>query len=275
MASLIPKDRTVAALAETWASIESLLADLPDAEWGTSTPLAGWDVQDNVSHIVGTEAMLLGIENPDVVIDRERLAHVTNDIAEFNEVWVEHLRSSSPADVLARFRDHTTRRLDALEAMTQDAWDAESFTPAGMDTYGRFMQIRVFDCWLHEQDMRDAVGRPGHETGLAVEVTLDEMTTAMGFVIGKRAGAESGQSVTFELTDGAAVARVISVEVGERAAVVDALGGPASVTLAMPVGVMPRLCAGRVPLESVRDSIEVRGDVDLGDRVLDGLNYTI
>ena len=33
-----------------------------------------------------------------------------------------------------------------------------SFTPAGKDTYGRFMQIRVFDCWLHEQDIRDALG---------------------------------------------------------------------------------------------------------------------
>ena len=43
------------------------------------------------------------------------------------------------------------------------------------------MQIRVFDCWLHEQDIRDAVGRPGHETGLAVEVVLDEMATALGF----------------------------------------------------------------------------------------------
>ena len=40
--------------------------------------------------------------------------------------------------------------------MSQEEWDAESFTPAGKSTYGRFMQIRVFDCWLHEQDIRDA-----------------------------------------------------------------------------------------------------------------------
>ena len=29
--------------------------------------------------------------------------------------------------------------------------------------------------WLHEQDIRDAVDRPGDESGLAVEVTLDEL----------------------------------------------------------------------------------------------------
>ena len=77
--------------------------------------------------------------------------------------------------------------------MSDDEWNAESFTPAGKDTFGRFMQIRVFDCWLHEQDIRDAVGQPGHESGLAVEVVLDEMATALGFVVGKKAGATAGQ----------------------------------------------------------------------------------
>ena len=125
-----------------------------------------------------------------------------------------------------------------LEAMSQEEWDAESFTPAGKDTFGRFMQIRVFDCWLHEQDMRDAVGRPGHESGLAVDVTLDEMTTALGFVVGKKAGAQPGDRVTFALTDGGATVREIHVEVVERAMVVDRLHLPATLVLTMPVGVM-------------------------------------
>ena len=37
------------------------------------------------------------------------------------------------------------------------------------------MRIRVFDCWLHEQDIRDAVGRPGGEDGPAASVALDEI----------------------------------------------------------------------------------------------------
>ena len=35
---------------------------------------------------------------------------------------------------------------------------------------------------------------------MGLEVSLDEMTTAMGFVVGKRAGAPDGSSVTFDLT---------------------------------------------------------------------------
>ena len=275
MASSIPRERTVAALDEVWTSIEDLVDSLDEQQWAVSSPLPGWDVRDNVSHIVGTEAMLLGIANPDVSIDRDASSHVRNDIGEFNEVWVDHLRSVPVADVHALFRDYTAQRRAALNAVSDDEWNAETFTPAGKDTYGRFMQIRVFDCWLHEQDIRDAVGVPGHEVGLAVSVTLDEMTTAMGFVVGKKAKVETGESVTFALTDGGETVREIHVEVDERAGVVDELDGLATTTLTMPIGVMTRLCAGRVDLDDVRDQVSASGDAAVGDRVLANLNYTI
>ncbi len=271
-----PKDRTVQALREVWASISALGAELDEPQWERASPLAGWTVKDNLSHMLGTEMMLLGEPNPDVSLDTTtHHAHVRNPIGEFNEAWVEHLRAEAGSEVLAKFDDATGRRLAALEAMTEDEWDAESFTPAGQDTYGRFMQIRVFDCWLHEQDMRDAVGLPGHESGVAVDVTLDEMTTAMGFVVGKRAGVVDGQSVVFDLTDEDAVVRSIGVVVDGRAQVVsDPIEHP-SVRLTMPVGVMTRCCAGRVALADTRSQVDIVGDIELGERVLEHLNYTI
>ena len=275
MASNIPKDRTVAALEEVWASLGDLLGELTDEQWRLPTPLPGWSVQDNVSHVVGTEAMLAGEPGPDVEIDREANEHVRNDIAAFNEQWVESLRDAAPDEVLSRFRELTAARLAALEAMTDDEWNAESFTPAGKDTFGRFMQIRVFDCWLHEQDIRDAVDRPGNESGLAVEVVLDEMATALGFVVGKKAGATTGQAVTFALTDGGAVVRELHVEVGERAAVVPALSGAPTVVLTMPVGVMTRRCAGRVGPDDLLDQVVIDGDLELASKILANQSYTI
>ena len=271
---MIPKDPTVAALREIWTSLGELLGELSDDEWMALSPLPGWSVQDNVSHIVGTEAMLLGQPNPDE-IDRKTNPHVKNDIGAFNEAWVKSLRSLSPNEMLSRFREVTDARLAVLDQMSDDEWNAESFTPAGKDTYGRFMQIRAYDCWLHEQDVRDAVGRPGHQTGVAVEVTLDEMETAMGFVVGKKAGAEQGQSVTFALTDGNSVVREINVEVGERAGVVDELSGPATVKLTMPIGVMTRRCAGRVGSDDLLDGIAIDGNLDLASRILENQSYTI
>ncbi len=275
MASNIPKDRTVAALGEVWASLSDVLGELSEDEWQLPSPLPGWSVQDNVAHIVGTEAMLAGEPGPDVEIDREVNAHVRNDIGAFNEQWVESLRAVPSNEVLSRFRELTAARLAALEQMSDDDWNAESFTPAGKDTYGRFMQIRVFDCWLHEQDVRDAVGRPGHESGVAVDVVLDEMATALGFVVGKKAGATAGQSVTFALTDSGAVVRELHVEVADRAAVVPALAAPPTVVLTMPVGVMTRRCAGRVGPDDLLDQVVIDGDLALAAKILENQSYTI
>ena len=275
MASIIPKDRTVAALGEVWASLDGLLRDLSEPDWTLPSPLPGWSVQDNVAHIIGTEAMLAGEPGPTVEIDRDASVHVRNDIGAFNEQWVASLRDTAPSDMLARFGELTRSRLATLSAMTEEEWNAESFTPAGKDTFGRFMQIRVFDCWLHEQDIRDAVGRPGHETGVAVDVVLDEMATALGFVVGKRAGAAPGDRVTFALTDSGVVVRELHVEVGERAAVVPALSGPATVVLTMPIGVMTRRCAGRVGPDELLDQVVIDGDLSLASKILENQVYTI
>ncbi|MDX2382057.1 MAG: maleylpyruvate isomerase family mycothiol-dependent enzyme [Acidimicrobiia bacterium] len=275
MASSIPRERTIEALREEWASIADLLDRISDDEWSKPTPLPGWDVHDNVAHIIGTESMLAGEPAPEQEADREASPHVRNDIGVFNEGWIDSLRGKTPDEMRSLFAELTTTRLAALDAITQEAWDEVTFTPAGQDTHGRFMQIRVMDCWMHEQDIRDAVGRPGNAVGLPCEVMLDEVETALGFVVGKKAGVAPGQSVTFALTDDGAVVREIHVAVAERAAVVESLPGPATTTLTMPIGVMTRRCAGRVAPEDLREEISIAGDADIAERVLSNQAYTL
>ena len=102
--------------------------------------------------------------------------------------------------------------------MSDDEWNALTLTPVGPDSYGRFMRVRVFDCWMHEQDIRDGVGRPASEADLAgpaARLTLDEMVTSMGFVVGKLGKAPDGSRVAIELTG--PLARTIRVAVDGRA----------------------------------------------------------
>ena len=268
MTTLVPKDRVVQALRDEFAALDSLLSGLEEKEWSAPTPLPGWDVQANVAHIIGTESMLAGIPNPDVVVDREALPHVRNDIGAFNEQWVVALADLPPNEVLERFRSITSSRLEALDAMDQAKWDEEGWTPAGSDSYGRFMRIRVFDCWMHEQDIRDAVGRPGHEAGVPIDVALDEMASALGFLVGKKAGAPDGSTVTFDL-DG----RKFHVAVAGRAAVVDSLPGPATATLGMSVGTFSRLGGGRI--DPGVATVHYDGDQVLGQQIVQNLAYTI
>ena len=98
-------------------------------------------------------------------IDVTTLAHVRNATGAANEQWVRALRPEPPEAMLLRFHDVTRRRAESLSAMSPEEFDAPTQTPVGIAPYRRFMEIRVFDCWLHEQDIRSAVGRPGHEDG--------------------------------------------------------------------------------------------------------------
>lgn len=270
--SLIPKDATVEGLVAVWAGIDRLLDGLDPSQWKLAAPLPGWDVQALVSHVIGTESLLLGLDGPPAV-DPDSFEHVRNQIGAFNEAWVVALRNRPSAELLAQFRELTGRRLDVLRAMSQYEWDADSFTPAGPDTYGRFMRIRVFDCWMHDQDARVAVGLPLGADGAAGSISLDEMQSAMGYVVGKRAGAPAGSSVTFDLTGEGG--RSVHVAVGERATVVDELDGPAAVTLTMPAASFARIAGGRLDAPAHVDQVALSGDRELGQRVLANLAYMI
>ena len=260
----------VAALHEEFDALIELGRQLDEAQWETPTECPGWRVKDLYSHVVGTELMLLG--RPDETVEVEGAEHVANDIGRFNEVSVLLRRDLAGADVLAELESVVTERTAALDAMTQADFDAESFTPAGRDTYGRFMQIRVFDCWIHEQDAREALGLPGHAAGRAVDVTLDEHASALGFVIGKKAGAAEGQSVRLRLTG--PTERTLDVRVDGRAQLVDDLEAPTT-TITIPTLLWFRYAAGRRPADPGHPDVTIEGDADLGRRVLANAAYTI
>jgi uncharacterized protein (TIGR03083 family) len=277
----VPADNSAAALTDqldqVWTSLASLGASLSDAQWLLPTDCPGWDVAAHYAHVIGTESMLLGRPRPDV--DAGKPAHVRNDIGGINEVWVVALAGESRQSVLARFDEVTGARRAALAAMTEDDFSAPARTPVGQADYRRFMQIRVFDCWAHEQDVRAAVGRPGHVDGPVAEQAVDEIVRALGYLVGKKAGAPDGSAVTIELTG--PVERRLHVVVDGRAKVVEALDRPATATVTTGSTIFARMACGRVDPAAVLagdggvSEVELAGDMELGRRVVTSLPFTI
>jgi uncharacterized protein (TIGR03083 family) len=261
----------ISQLEEEWSSLRDLGAALTDREWELPTACPGWPVAAHYAHIIGTESTLLGRPNPGV--DPGRPEHIRNDIGRFNEVWVAALASLPRAEVLARFAEVTDARRQALAAMDEDNFSEPSWTPVGQADYRRFMQIRVFDCWVHEQDVRDAAGRPGHDSGPAAEQAVDEIARALGYIVGKKAGAPDGSSVTFELTG--PVSRHLHVVVNGRARVVERLESPATATVTVGSVLFTRLASGRVDPGSVLGEVQLSGDPELGKRLVTSLPFTI
>jgi len=267
---LLEKDRVVELLGREWSDIAGLLGGLDDGCW-TRRALPGWDVHDVVSHLIGTERMLTGAALPDAA-DLGG-PHVRNDIGRVNEAWIMALRDRPHAEQLADFREVTAERLASLRAMSLDEFNAPSWTPAGQATYARFMQIRVFDCWMHEQDIRATVGQPGNESGPAAEQALAEVVRAVGYIIGKLGGAPDGSSVLIRLTG--PIQRELPVVVEGRARLVAALDGEPTASLALSSSLFLRLAGGREDAQAAGDRIELGGDADLARQLATKLAYTL
>ena len=275
--TVLPKAEVLSGLFAVWEDLEKLLADLSDGRWKTATALPGWSVQDVVSHIIGTESFLQGLPAPDIDIDVSALGHVRNEIGAMNESWVHSMRAHSPEQMREELKAILHARRTALEDMSEQVWNEVTFTPAGPDSYGRFMRIRIFDCWMHEHDIREAVDAPASDRELATttaRLSLDEMAGSMGFVVGKRAGAPDGSRVAIELTG--PLQRTIKVQVDGRAKVVEDFGGADPTTTITIDGLLfTRLAGGRTPLAEHESDIGFSGDDTVGRRVVENLNYVI
>jgi len=275
--TVLDKDDVLAGLFASWDGIAGLLADLNEDEWRTATDLPGWDVHAVVAHMTGTESMLLGLATPEPDVDLATIEHVRNFVGAMNEPWVRSLRGESGAELLARFRDVTAQRRAALVAMPVEEWNARTQTPAGPDSYGRFMRIRAFDCWMHEQDIRAALGREpsaAELSGADARVSLDEMAASMSFVVGKKGQAPEGSRVLLRLTG--PLSREIRIAVDGRAALVEDFGGAEPTTVVTLDGLQFTRLAGGRGLVSYRPAdVEYSGDDAVGKRIVENLAYVI
>jgi uncharacterized protein (TIGR03083 family) len=270
----LDKAEVLSGLFGTWDSLDRLLSGLTEEQWRTPSALPGWSVHNVVAHIIGTESALQGISAPQADIDVSALDHVRNGVGVANESWVRHLADLSGAELQERFRSITADRRKALTDIPVDEWNAPTVTPVGPESYGRFMRVRVFDCWMHEQDIRDGLGLPSSDAELdcpAARLSLDEIAATMGFVVGKLGKAPEGSRVEVELTG--PLARTIRVNVDGRARVVDDFGGAeATSTIRLDGLLFTRLAGGRCDDAS---RVELGGNTEVGGRIVEHLNFVI
>ena len=256
-----------------WRSLEDLCHDLTEAGWMTPTDCPGWSVQDQLSHLAGSEASILGQPRPDHTPKDTSFVH--NEIGRTNEILVDWRRPSPGSAVLKEFREVTGRRLVFLKAMAPGDFDQATETPIGPGAMRDFLAIRIFDAWVHEQDIRRALGRPGHLEGPVAQHSMDRMCMAMPFVVGKKAQAVAGATVVLHITG--PVGRTMAVGVdGTRAKEIEPPSAP-SVALTMDLETFTCLGCGRWDPAKVLEAgkVKLSGDLALGEKIISQMNFMI
>ncbi len=259
-------------LEAVWRSIDELCSSLSEADWNTPTDCPGWTVKDNLSHIIGTESVLLGRPAPEHT--PADTGHVRNPIGEANEVQVDYRRSRSPAEVLEEFREVTGERVAQLRSWGEEDFSKESWTPMGQGTIRDFIEIRIFDCWVHEQDIRRALDRPGHLEGPVAEHAFERVASAMPYVIGKKVGPPNGTVVVFDVNGPAGGRVAVGIE-GGRGMRLDDVPGEPTVRVETELEAFNALGCGRWDAARAEGRVKIHGDQELGRSVLENLNFMI
>jgi uncharacterized protein (TIGR03083 family) len=260
-------------LKETWEGLAEASFELSSTEWALPTACPGWDVKDQLSHLIGIERSILGEAPPPW--DGPLGDHVKNDFASMNEPWVAVRRPLEGRAVRAEFVDVTTLRLAQLGQRSEEEWAVVGFSPVGQVPYAVFMEVRVFDSWVHEQDARRALDRPGGCGNRASALSLDRVQGAMPFVVGKQAGCPDTTAVRFEVSGPGHDARAFTVLVdGKRAREAGDDVAP-TVTLALSGLDFLRLGCGRATAEQVdaAGGVAMEGDAAVGRQVLGAMNF--
>ena len=263
-------------------ALDQLGASLTDREWYAPSAVTAWSVLDVYAHLIGAESALEGYELPYCRVDVAGLDHVTNRQGVENETWIESLSHLKPPALLDRFRRITTARLRTIAALPATALEAPADSPLGPVTLRRQLQIRLFDLWMHEQDVREGLGRPGNPAGTGAEDALDEVVRRLGPALAGRVAVPDGTTVWIDLTGplerrlqlvaGAGQWRVTGADRPDPA------GGhrpqpAARITLSS--SLFLRLAGGRIDVLSPRlGAIDFDGDLDLATAVATGLTVT-
>lgn len=256
-----------------WQTINDfteLLEEVPEEEWTTPTDLPGWDVRAVASHVAHLEGILAG--GPEETAEVGEPDHVTGMMGLYTEIGVLNRRDASADSIINEIRGAATaRHTSLLDSPPTDAAGRPEPIFGGVPWDWRtLLRNRPLDVWMHEQDIRRAVDRPGGMSSAGARHTADYLAESFGFVLAKRVGAPAGTTALLEIDGSAPYAFAVNdAGRGER---LTAPPADPTVTLRMEREAFICLAGGRRAPED--GTVEVSGDADLGGRILGSMATT-
>ena len=191
---------------ETLDALLDLLTSLSPADWQNPTVCAGWTVKDIAAHLLGGEMSILSRKRDghaysgSPFIAWDDLVSLINDL---NDTWVKTMRRLSPPLLcdLLRFAGEQTNQYFA--ALDPDAlgdpvdWAGPEPAPVWLDLAREYTER-----WHHQQQIRDATGRPGLKEPRYQAPVLDAFVRALPRAY-RDVQADEGTMVTLEITGAA------------------------------------------------------------------------
>lgn len=186
------------------AELRTLLRGMSGADWERPTACTLWSVKDIVAHLLDSALRRLSYGRDGVHPSPDRSIASYRDLVDhlnhLNAEWVAAARRLSPPvlmSLLELAEPHLHAFFQSLDphapAAFGVAWAGEEVSPNWFDI-GREYTER----WLHQQQIREAVGAPGLSQRKWLYPALDIFVRALPFTY-HGTDAEQGRSIRFEI----------------------------------------------------------------------------
>ncbi|HEX4093282.1 MAG TPA: maleylpyruvate isomerase N-terminal domain-containing protein [Trebonia sp.] len=252
-------------LEQCYDAIESLAGRMDATEWRTQSLCPDWDMRGVITHLGMMERVMTGWlpESADDTPPLDRIAPYHEQTAALDD-----------AAFAARIAEIFAARRADLARLTEADLARPGWTPIGPRGYGGFLEMRIFDFWVHQRDITTPLGWPSDDGGPAAEIALAQVTGSIGYIVGKKIGLPDGASIVFHLTG--PVKRDLAVVVDGRAKAVARVEHP-DVELTMDTVTFIQLAAGRIDPQPQIDAglVTWAGDARLADHAARNLRFTI
>jgi len=252
-------------LEQCYDAVEALCARLSPGQWQAQSLCPDWTMRGVVTHLGMMERVMAGWlpQSAEDLPPLDRIAPYQDQAASLDDAEFGALI----AQIFA------SRRAD-LAALSATDLDRPSWTPVGQRAYGGFLEIRIFDFWVHERDITTPLHWHTEDGGARAEIALGQVESSIGYIVGRKIGLPDGASIVFHLTG--PVTRDIAVVVDGRARHVDRVPSP-TVELTTDSTTFIQLAAGRIdPQQQIDDgTVRLSGDGDLASQAARNLRFTI
>jgi uncharacterized protein (TIGR03083 family) len=258
----------LSAMYDTWTSILALAESLAPDELALPTRCPGWDVHDQIAHIASLEELLAGGE---LAPEAPDAPHIRNPVGERVERGVHAMRGLPSDQLVARLRTAIEARKAALQANPPKAGDELLGVMGNPVPAERFLPIRVFDLFVHEQDIRVATGRPGSDAGPGAQVSRDVILGMVPMWWAKEAGAQPGQTLVLRVSGGLDFERTVLVGEDGRAAYIEDIPGGAQPTAVIEITWADLVARTNGRMGAADSPVVLHGDQELAQAVVDAL----
>jgi uncharacterized protein (TIGR03083 family) len=162
-----------------------VLSSLSDDEWRAPTVCAPWTVKDLAAHIVADDLGVISRGRDRYTaswIDASSLEALITAINAQNEAWVAATRRLSPRLIIELLEFGGERLAAHFRSLDLDAigdpvsWTGPDPAPVWLDVAREYTEM-----WAHQQQIRDATGRPGLNDRRLFAPVLDAYVRALPY----------------------------------------------------------------------------------------------